>query len=150
MHLFGCAESQAQDTGSLILAEAHKPLAVPCGISFSDQGLNPGSLHCECAILAAGPPGQSQCFKTMISYLRSLFWFIPWLARFCHLEFKQRGHEHWTVYILESLRMPVCLFYLKGNLVKKTLLSHVSFVQNRIDISPFSPDSVWRGQVCND
>ena len=73
MRLFGCAESQAQDAGSLILREVHKPVVVACGISFSGQGLNPGSLHWECGILAIGPPGQSQCFKTIISYLRSLF-----------------------------------------------------------------------------
>ena len=34
-------------------------LAAACGIKFPDQGLNPGTLHWEHRVLAAGPPGKS-------------------------------------------------------------------------------------------
>ena len=34
-------------------------LAAACGIKFPDQGLNPGPLHWEHRVLAAGPPGMS-------------------------------------------------------------------------------------------
>ena len=40
-------------------------LAAACGIKFPDQGLNPGPLHREHRIPAAGPPGKSQY---MVSY----------------------------------------------------------------------------------
>ena len=35
-------------------------LAAACGIKFPNQGLNPGPLHWEHRVLAAGPPGKSQ------------------------------------------------------------------------------------------
>ena len=35
-------------------------LAVACGIEFSDWRLNPGFLHWECRVLAAGPLEKSQ------------------------------------------------------------------------------------------
>ena len=35
-------------------------VAVVCEIQFSDQKLNPGPLHWECSVLAAGLPGKSQ------------------------------------------------------------------------------------------
>ena len=41
-----------------------KLLVVACGIVFPDQGLNPGSLHWECKVLATGPPGKSHSLGT--------------------------------------------------------------------------------------
>ena len=35
-------------------------LAAARGISFPDQGLNPGPLHWEREVLATGPPGKSE------------------------------------------------------------------------------------------
>ena len=35
---------------------------VACGIQFPDEGLNPGPLHQEHAVLATGPPGKSPTF----------------------------------------------------------------------------------------
>ena len=56
-YLFGCSGSQFQHTESLVAASDHLVLA--CGIQFPDQGLNPGPLHCECRVLATGPPEKS-------------------------------------------------------------------------------------------
>ena len=36
----------------------HQVSAVAGRISFPDQGMNPGSLHLECRVLAPGPPGK--------------------------------------------------------------------------------------------
>ena len=40
------------------LAGTCKPLVVACGISFPDQGANPGPLHRECRVLATRSPGK--------------------------------------------------------------------------------------------
>ena len=50
-------QSSLQHVGCLVVT--CKLLAVACGIQFSDQGSNPGPLHWECRVLAAGPPGKS-------------------------------------------------------------------------------------------
>ena len=42
-----------------VLVVACEHLAVACGISFPDQGLNPGFLYWECGVLATGPLGKS-------------------------------------------------------------------------------------------
>ena len=36
----------------------HQVSAVAGRISFPDQGMNPGSLHLECRVLAPRPPGK--------------------------------------------------------------------------------------------
>ena len=41
----------------------HQVLVTACGISFPDQGLNPGSLHWELRVLTTGPPGK--CLKLL-------------------------------------------------------------------------------------
>ena len=42
-----------------VLVVACEHLVVACGISFPDQGLNPGFLHWERGVLATGPLGKS-------------------------------------------------------------------------------------------
>ena len=53
---FGCAGFLLWHEGSLVATR--KLLAVVHGISFPDQGWDPGPLHWECGILATGPPGK--------------------------------------------------------------------------------------------
>ena len=40
-------------------------LVVACGIQFPDKGSNPGPLNWECGVLATGPPGKPQYFKSI-------------------------------------------------------------------------------------
>ena len=62
--LFGCAWFQLQHVRSLIFLEV-------CGILFSDQGLNSGSLHWQLGVLAIGPLGKfsDQTFLVLHSIL---------------------------------------------------------------------------------
>ena len=50
VYSFGSTRYQLQHAGSLV---------VTCGISFPDQGSNPGPLHWEHGVLDSGPPGKS-------------------------------------------------------------------------------------------
>ena len=54
-----------------------------CGIQSPDQGSNPGSLHWEQGVVAAGPPGKSlsvQIFKNVLSALLYFYYAV------CHLK----------------------------------------------------------------
>ena len=48
-------------------------LVVACGISFSDQVLNPGPLSWELRVLARGPPGKSQVYSFCFLRVEYLF-----------------------------------------------------------------------------
>ena len=45
--------------GTWIFVATFQLLVVACGVSFPDQGSNPGPLHWECRVLTTGPPGKS-------------------------------------------------------------------------------------------
>ena len=58
------------------LVAACELFVVACGIQFSDQGSNPGTLHWECRVLATQPPGKSLQFsfkKIFLSKIKSPF-----------------------------------------------------------------------------
>ena len=44
---------------SLFLKKRIWVVVAACGISFPDQGLNPGSLPWECRVVVTGSPGKS-------------------------------------------------------------------------------------------
>ena len=69
------------------------PLAVSCGISFPNQGLNPGPLYWELKVLATGPPGKLHkvLLKKKYLFIYFSFIFISWrlitsqyFSGFCH------------------------------------------------------------------
>ena len=54
-------------------------LVTACRITFPDQGLNPGSLHWKCRVLATGPPGKSQNLYNLSGYFSCIFFLHPLL-----------------------------------------------------------------------
>ena len=52
-------------------------VVVACGISFTDQGLNLGPLHCESRVLAIGPPEKSLPLPLKVSSLDTQARSIP-------------------------------------------------------------------------
>ena len=67
----------------------HSPFIAACGISFPDQGWNPGALHWEHRVLAIGPPGKSRNIylkqNPRTNLVESLLLGLaPWKHLLCH------------------------------------------------------------------
>ena len=71
-------------------------LVVVCGIQFSDQGLNVGSLHWECRVLAIGPAGKSR----HPVFLKHSYWdWHSWrVRRMC--QFSTNHFNTWILFLL--------------------------------------------------
>ena len=64
-------ENLATGVRGLAMGSGDCCLVATCGIQFPDQGSNPGSLHCECRVLATGQPGKSHNWTLIFFILQT-------------------------------------------------------------------------------
>ena len=81
-------------------------LVAACGISFPDQGSNPGPLLWECRVLATGPPEWSLhphfiCEKTEAHRAQARSWEANWGGKIFQPA-KETGHAHDCILITAS------------------------------------------------